>query len=276
MLILLSPSKTQDFQTPPIIKGGVVSLFNNETKNLSKIMKNYSSQELGKMMKVSDNLAELNFDRFQKWNSSFKKERGVDEGYNFKPSIFAFKGDVYHGFDLENYSKSDFNYAERHLRIVSGFYGLMTPMTYLKPYRLEMGTRVSFTVGNKEYKNLYDFWGTKLTEKVVEDLNSLESKYILNLASIEYSKSIDLKSFEDDVINADFKVSKNGSEKIIAIFAKKQRGEMANWVIQNRVESIEDLKKYKNAGFKYSAKSTKEVREKTGENNRMVFVRKDK
>ena len=268
---MISPSKTQDFRAAPGIENGVVSEFNNETKKLAKVMKDFSASELSKMMKISENLAVLNYGRFQKWNGSFSKNMKKGE-YNFKPCIFAFKGDVYHGFDLENYSKNDFKYAEKNLRIISGFYGLVTPMTFLKPYRLEMGTKISFEVSGKKYKNLYDFWAGKLTQKIRGDLKKTKSKYILNLASVEYSKAIDLKAFGENVINVDFKVKKDGAEKIVAIFAKRQRGEMANWVIQNRVEKIEDLKKYKNAGFKYSAKSTKEAREKTGEKNRLVFV----
>jgi len=275
MIIIVSPSKTQDFKTASIIKKGVVSNFNNETKKLSKVMKSFSAEELGKIMKISAKLAELNFERFQNWNGSFLKEKSKN-GYNFKPCIYAFKGDVYRGFDLENYSEKDFKYAEKKLRIISGFYGLMTPLTYLKPYRLEMGTKIMFKIGKREYKNLYDFWGNKITEKLKIDLEKTKAKFILNLASVEYSKAVDLKFFGDAVVNVDFKVSKNGVEKVVAIFAKRQRGKMANWVIENKIENPKDLKKYKNAGFEYSAKSTKEAREKTGDKNKLVFVKSDK
>jgi cytoplasmic iron level regulating protein YaaA (DUF328/UPF0246 family) len=161
MLIIISPSKTQDFETEPLFVKGVVSAFNTDTEKLSQVMKKYSSEDLMKMMKISSKLADLNFDRFQGWNKKFLKEdqccNSTELKYSFKPAIFAFKGDVYHGFNLKNYSKEDFAYVENNLRIISGFYGLMTPATYLKPYRLEMGVKVSFMIGGRQYKNLYDF-----------------------------------------------------------------------------------------------------------------------
>lgn len=256
MLILLSPSKTQDFENKPLITESKISRFLQETTKLSKVMKNFSATDLSKLMKVSEKIAKLNFDRFQSWNADFSQSE------NEKQAIFAFKGDVYRGFDLENWTPEDYNFAESSLRIISGFYGIITPQTLIKPYRLEMGTRLKFG----KYKNLYEFWSEKLTKKLAKELEKNNEKIILNLASNEYSKAVNLAKFGDKVIDIYFKVMKNGKYKTIGIYAKRQRGKMANWVIENKITKKDDLVYYPDNNFKFS--------DKLSNNNGLVFVKK--
>ena len=265
MLILLSPSKTQDFTSAPLIYDFKNSEFLAETENLAKIMRKFSAKNLGKLMKISPKLSELNFQRFQNWNADFSREKNGDT-YNFKQAIFAFKGDAYRGFDLDNWKKEEYNFAESSLRIISGFYGILTPQTLIKPYRLEMGTRLKFSIDGIEYPNLYKFWQEKLTNYILRDFESRNAGLILNLASVEYSKAINLAKFQDKVYNVDFKVLKNGEYKIVAIHAKRQRGEMSNWIIKNKIEKLADLSAYSNSGFSFSRDLS--------EQNRLVFVKK--
>lgn len=255
MLILLSPSKTQDFENKPLITESKIPRFLPETTKLSKVMKEFSANDLSKLMKVSEKISELNFKRFQNWNAYFLQSE------NAKQAIFAFKGDVYRGFDLDNWTMADYNFAENSLRIISGFYGLLTPQTLIKPYRLEMGTRLKFG----KYKNLYEFWREKLTKNLAIDFESTNAKLILNLASVEYSKAINLAKFGDKVIDIDFKVMKNGEYKTIGIYAKRQRGEMSNWIIANKITHKNDLSDYSGSGFNFSRDLS--------ETNRLVFVK---
>jgi len=265
MLILLSPSKTQDFNSAPLISDYKNSEFINETENLAKIMRNFSAENLGKLMKISPNLSELNFQRFQNWNTDFSREKSGDT-YLFKQAIFAFKGDVYRGINLDNWKKEEHDFAESSLRILSGFYGVLTPQTLMKPYRLEMGTRLSFESEGMEYKNLYKFWQEKLTNYISRDFETNNAGFILNLASVEYSKAINLAKFQDKVCNVDFKVLKNGEYKTVAIYAKRQRGEMSNWIIENKIEKMSDLCPYSSSGFNFSRDLSVK--------NRLVFVKK--
>ncbi len=265
MLIILSPSKTQNFKRNlEKIPKGKKPYFILETKKLFSILKNMSSKKISSLMKISKKLADLNFSRFQKWNEKFSKLKIENEEKNFSQSLQAFSGDVYSGFSLEDYFKEDFLFAEKKIRIISGFYGILTPLTFIKPYRLEMGTKISFKIGKESFSNLYGFWSEKISKKINEELK--KEKVVLNLASVEYSKVLDRKKINGKIIDVDFLIQKNNQEKIIAIYAKKARGQMANWIIKNRVEKIDDLKKFKNFGWKFSAKkSSKE---------KLVFVKK--
>ena len=258
-MILLSPSKTQDFLTPSPTKRSKKLIFPNETEQLSKVLKKLSKKELAELMHVSPKLAELTYGRFKNWNGNFSSK---DSGY--KQALFAFKGDVYKAFDDEKYTADDISYMEKNIKIISGFYGLLTPLTNIKPYRLEMGTKLSFKVGVHEYKSLYQYWREVLTAKLMKEMQGDE--LLINLASVEYSKAIDLKQFGERVVNIQFKVSKNGVPKTVAIFAKRQRGQMAYWVTKNRVETVAGLKKYRNDGFAFS--------KDLSSNNNLVFVKK--
>jgi len=227
MLIIISPSKAQDFNDFEKNKLDSKTSFLKETKSLSEIMKKKSVSDIKKLMSISDNIAELNFKRFSNFNILFSKNNKSENGnYNFRQAIFAFKGSVYKGFDLNNYSTDDFGYLSNHLRIISGFYGFLKPFDLIKPYRLEMGLSLPFKINTIEYKNLYSFWKNKFEKEISNILK--KEKVLLNLASVEYSKSINLKDFGDTVVNVDFKVNKKGVLKTIAIFAKQQRGALAN------------------------------------------------
>jgi cytoplasmic iron level regulating protein YaaA (DUF328/UPF0246 family) len=265
MLILLSPSKTQDFSKDQNLSKSSILLFKSETSILAEIMKEFSIENLSKIMKISQKISKLNYDRFQNWNDNFSKLEVKENLQNFKIAINTFKGDVYKGFDLENWTMEDYNFAESYLKIISGFYGILTPLTNIKPYRLEMGVRFDFAFENTFYKNLYQFWNDKLTKKIQEDLEKSNSKFIINLASNEYSKAINLNFFKDKVYNIFFKVEKNGIYKTIAIFAKRERGKMANFIIKNKITNISDLLSYKNNGFYFS--------ENLSQNRDLVFIK---
>lgn len=262
MYTIISPSKTQDFsQNFPKGEGlGHISQYNKQTKQLAAVMKRLSVGDIEEIMHVSQNIGVLNYERFQKWEGLYKK-REIDENgdYSFSPAIYAFRGDVYRGFDLEAYGKNDFSYAEDHLGIISGFYGLLTPLTYMQPYRLEMGTKMSFEIGKKEYDSLYAFWRTLLTERLNEILT--KEKVLLNLASVEYAKVVDRKSIDGEVVDVDFKVKKYGKVRTVAIYAKRARGLMANWIVQNRVNTVVEIQNFNSDGWKFakSASTTDKI-----------------
>ncbi len=263
MKILLSPSKSQDF-TKTVPEGfGEKPEFLSETKKLHKILREKSSAQIGILMKVSPKLSDLNYERFQKWNGSFLKNKINKDGeYEFLPALYAFTGDVYSGFTLENYKKGDLKFADKTVRIISGYYGILHPSSFMKPYRLEMSTKLENSEGN----NLYKFWGTKLTDHLNEIIK--KGEIILNLASVEYSSSLQRDSVKGNWIDVDFKIDKGGVRKIIAIYAKKARGEMANWCVLNRVKSIEDLMKFSENGWKISKKDSND--------NKLTFIKKIK
>lgn len=265
MFILLSPSKTQDFSEYKNLYKSSNLPFKNETNILANIIKKFSIENLSKLMKISPKISKLNYDRFQNWNDDFSKLELLDGLQNFKTAIHTFKGDSYLGFDLDNWTKKEYDFAEKNLKIISGFYGILTPLTNIKPYRLEMGTRLQFEFKNNFYKNLYQFWGEKLTNHLKEDFENNKANFIINLASNEYSKAIDLSVFGEKVYNVFFKVKQNDDYKIIAIFAKRERGNFANWIIKNKLTRISDLLKYKNNGFAFS--------EKLSEKQNLVFIR---
>lgn len=268
MYIVISPSKTQDFSrdfSKSISPDFFSSLhFLRETKKLSTIAKQLSAEELGKMMKLSPKLSELNFSRFQNWNTDFSVREKDNSEYNFSPALFAFLGDVYRGFDLEHWKKSDFLSAQKHLGIISGFYGLLSPLDTIKPYRLEMGTRISFEIEGKKYKNLYAFWEEKITQKINEILET--EAILLNLASNEYSKVINRKKLSGTIVDVDFKVLKNGELKTIGIYAKRARGQMANWIIQKGITDIKDVQNFSEDEWNFDAEKSSD--------KKLVFVKK--
>ncbi len=260
MLITISPSKTINFETleKDIFLKSKPPQFLEKTLILSEIMKTKSSYDLQKLMKISPKLGDLNFERFQNFNKDFEINK------NAKPALWTFTGDVYRGFNLENFTTEDISFAEENLKIISGFYGLISPLTLIKPYRLEMGTRLNFDTNNKTYKNLYAYWQEILTDELNKNLEN--KSCWLNLASVEYSKVFDRKKISKKILDVDFKIEKNGVAKIIAIFAKRQRGELSNWIIQNKITKISDLKNYQNDGFTFNPKNSSE--------NKITFLKK--
>lgn len=247
MLITLSPSKGQDFEQASPTKTHTLPVQLDESVVLAKTLKNYSSKKIKDLMSISDNLSELNYQRFQEFEIPFTPQ-------NAKQALFAFKGDVYSGINTASMNQADYDYAQEHLRILSGLYGNLKPLDLIQPYRLEMKTKLKTNRGD----NLYQFWGESITELLNDSLQNQKQKVIVNLASNEYWKSVKPKQLKGDVINVAFKENKDGKSRIIAIFAKKARGMMADFIIRNRVETVEGLKDFNYEGYKYDAKNSTE------------------
>ena len=218
--------------------------FQKEVDYLISELKEYSVSEIKKLMNLSDNLSHLNFDRFQNWNLKSDK---------VCPSIYMFQGDVYKGLKATSFSNDQLDFAQQNLRIISGLYGLLKPLDLIYPYRLEMGTKMITNKG----KNLYEFWGNKLRDFLTDEISNDE--IIINLASNEYSKSLNLKTISNKVITPVFKDFKNGRLKVISFFAKRARGEMANFIIINKITNCNDLKLFNYEGYKYSESSNNEI-----------------
>ena len=218
--------------------------FQKEVDYLINELKEYSVSEIKKLMNLSDNLSHLNFDRFQNWNLKSDK---------VCPSIYMFQGDVYKGLKATSFNNDQLDFAQQNLRIISGLYGLLKPLDLIYPYRLEMGTKMITNKG----KNLYEFWGNKLRDFLTDEISNDE--IIINLASNEYSKSLKLKTINNQVITPVFKDFKNGRLKVISFFAKRARGEMANFIISNKITNCNDLKLFNYEGYKYSESSNHEI-----------------
>lgn len=249
MITIISPAKTLDLSSPEYTTN-TAPLFQKDIKELVGIMKKKSASSIKELMGVSDNLAELNEERFK----SFQKEFTLD---NSKQALLAFKGDVYQQLNVEKYTEKEFDFAQEHVRILSGLYGLLRPLDLIQPYRLEMGIKLE----NKKGKNLYEFWGSKIAQA----LNDTGMDTIVNLASQEYFKAIDQKSLKADIITPTFKEYKDGNYKIIAIYAKKARGLMTNYIIENKIDKPEKLKVFNEEGYEYS--------EKMSTKDQFVFIR---
>ena len=242
MLILISPAKTLDFDTPSVAPKHSQAGMLDDSEQLIDILTTKSPLDLEKMMGISSKLAQLNAERYHQWSRPFNKK-------NAKQALLAFKGDVYTGLNAETFSEADFLYAQEHLRILSGLYGVLRPLDLIQPYRLEMGIKLE----NSRGKNLYEFWGERITKKLNSQLKKIESDTILNLASNEYFKSVKHKELNGKLVTPVFKDWKNGEYKMISFFAKKARGTMSAWLIQQQVEDLAKLKRFKIDGYKYSA-----------------------
>lgn len=254
MLIILSPAKKLDYDAPSVISKHTQPEFLEDAQVLIDELKQYSAEEVGKLMKLSANLAQLNYERYQMWQQPFTPE-------NAKQSVLAFKGDVYQGMKPETFSESDFDQAQKRVRILSGLYGMLRPLDLMQPYRLEMGTQMP----NPRGKNLYEFWGSKLSEKINKLIEDHHYKGLVNLASGEYYKAVDEKALKYPVITPVFKEEKNGAYKTIGIHAKKARGMMTRYIIQQQVYNPEELKGFTQGGYSYS--------ESLSSGNQMVFIR---
>ncbi|QYJ78084.1 peroxide stress protein YaaA [Shewanella acanthi] len=241
MLILVSPAKTLDFEHPPLTQEHTRPNFLEHSQELIEICQRLTPSDIATLMKVSDNIAGLNVARFGDWHPNYSIA-------NAKQAIFAFRGDVYTGFDADTLSEDEIQRIQKQLRILSGLYGLLRPLDIILPYRLEMGT----ALGNHRGKNLYEFWGTILTQAVNEALAEQGDDIIINLASNEYFKAIKPKQLEGSLITPVFKDCKNGQYKVISFFAKRARGMMARYIINQQVTSLEQLKAFNVAGYYYS------------------------
>lgn len=247
MLILISPAKTLDFETPSRLKRFSQPEFLTDTAKLVGQLKRLSSSEISSLMKISDKLGVLNANRYQTWHSKF-------DTTDAKQALLAFQGDVYQGMKADEFKPQDFNYAQEHLRILSGLYGLLRPLDLIQPYRLEMGTKLTHAKLQKlSADNLYQFWNDKLTEAVNRQLEKLNSKSIINLASNEYFKALNPQLLTGEIITPVFKDWKNGKYQIISFYAKKARGMMAAYLIKNEIENINAIKDFAEAGYSYNA-----------------------
>lgn len=241
MLITLSPSKGQDFETPAPTRKHSKPVALKDSEMLIKELRKIKQKDLQSLMTISENIAELNVDRFKAFKTPFTTK-------NAKQAIYAFKGDVYSGIDVDNFDDDDLAYAQDHLRILSGLYGCLRPLDLIQPYRLEMKTKLH----NPRGDNLYQFWGESITEKLNKELAKQEDPTLVNLASNEYFKSVKPKMLKGKLLNINFKDTKDGKTRVVALFAKRARGMMADYIIRNRIEKPADLKKFKEGGYKFS------------------------
>ena len=238
MKIIISPAKKMT--TDNLINIGTSILFLKETNYLVKELKSYSINDIKSLMNLSENLAKLNWQRFQSWNTK-------DVGQ----ALFMFKGDVYQALKAETLTSDELDFAQENLRIVSGLYGLLKPKDLIYPYRLEMGTKLITKSGN----NLYEFWEDSLFQLLLSELRNREE--IINLASNEYSKALQLSKFDNSVVTPVFKDFKNGKLKVISFYAKKARGEMLNFIIKNKIKKADNLKHFSNLGYKFTDETVK-------------------
>ena len=249
MIIVLSPAKTLDYEFESN-HGHSVPAFLSQSSKLISNLKTKEPKDIASLMGLSDKLATLNFDRYQSWSPA--KKVSADS----KPSMLVFKGDVYQGLQAEDLNNSQMKFAQKHIRILSGLYGILRPLDLMKPYRLEMGTKLETSEG----KNLYEFWGDKVQKNVLNELKDQMSDLLINLASKEYFTVLGKLPEDINVVTPTFKDYKNGNYKIISFYAKKARGLMAKWIIQNKVTNFEDLSGFDVDGYKYSkAESTATV-----------------
>lgn len=240
MLVVTSPAKKLDFSEDVTRSGWSIPDFLEDSQQLITAAKKLTRAELASLMKLSDNLTELNYNRYRSFSVPFTPA-------NAKQAVFAFTGDTYVGLQANSLSEEDLAYAQDHYRILSGLYGLLRPLDLMQPYRLEMGKKLA----NKRGKSLYDFWGDKLTHEINKIMKEQKTDVLVNCASNEYFKSIHPAQLDGRVITPVFKEVKEGHARILGMFAKKARGMMTRYIIQNRIEDVEDLKKFDLGGYRF-------------------------
>jgi cytoplasmic iron level regulating protein YaaA (DUF328/UPF0246 family) len=245
MKIIISPAKSLDFDTPAKVKEYTQPSFLEQSEKLNKKLKTLSRKKLSELMKISDDLASLNYDRNQNWNVPFEPE-------NAKQAIYSFTGEVFRGIDVMSLEDDKVAVLQDKLRILSGLYGLLKPLDLIQPYRLEMGTKLK--VGRKD--NLYQFWGDTLAKTLNDELK--DDELLINLASTEYFKAIPKKVLKVPMITPVFKDFKNGKYKTIMTFAKKARGLMVRYIVNNNVETLEELKGFNSEGYGFSEEMSSE------------------
>lgn len=256
-MILLSPAKTLDFKSSSQTSICTQPEFLNFSKDLIYGLSKLSSDEIADLMSISPKLADLNRERFHKWEIKHNEA-------NAKQAILAFKGDVYEGLRAWEFTKNDFTFAQKHLRVLSGLYGILKPLDLIQPYRLEMGT----VYANPKGKDLYTFWGDEIARSINNKVEKTSFGMVINLASQEYFKATRPKELKANIISPTFLDEKNGKYKIISFYAKKARGYMANFLITNRIENPEGLLSFKDHGYMLSKSDSTE--------EKPVFVRKEK
>ncbi|WP_394129747.1 peroxide stress protein YaaA [Shewanella maritima] len=245
MLVLVSPAKTLDYENPAPTTQFTQPTMLEQSQSLIEICRELTPADVASLMKVSDKIAALNVARFGDWQPEFTLD-------NAKQAIYAFKGDVYTGFDAESMTSVQQASAQAHLRILSGLYGLLKPLDLMMPYRLEMGTKLANSGG----ANLYAFWGESITHEVNKALSQQGDDIIVNLASNEYFKAVKPKSLQGQLVTPVFKDCKKGQYKVISFFAKKARGLMARYIIDNQLTALEQLQAFDLDGYYYSAEQS--------------------
>ncbi|MGL4191107.1 MAG: peroxide stress protein YaaA [Vibrio sp.] len=245
MLIVVSPAKTLDYASPVASSTFTQPELVSHAAALVEICRTLSPSEIAALMSVSDKIAGLNVARFAEWSETFSLD-------NARQAIFAFKGDVYTGLDAQTLSASDLDYAQQHLRMLSGLYGVLRPFDLMQPYRLEMGTKLA----NSRGTNLYQYWGDIITEQLNQALLAQGDRLLVNLASNEYFKAVNPQRLNAQIVTPIFKDAKQGQYKIISFFAKKARGMMARYIIEHRIDSIEGLQAFNSAGYYFVAEES--------------------
>ena len=241
MLTVLSPAKTLDYDTPPTTKKATQPRLLDRASGLVEDARSLSPDDIRALMGVSESIAELNHQRFMDWQPQFSLD-------NAKQAVLAFKGDVYTGLDADSLDSKSLTFAQAHVRILSGLYGLLRPLDLMQPYRLEMGLKF----GNRGGKNLYEFWGEDITQLLNADLAKSGSDVLINLASNEYFKAVKPKLLDAEIITPAFKDLKNGKYKMISFYAKKARGLMARYIIDEGLNEPEGLKQFNREGYYFS------------------------
>jgi cytoplasmic iron level regulating protein YaaA (DUF328/UPF0246 family) len=254
MIVILSPAKSLNEKPQTYAFRSTTPGFLDETQMLVNKLKKKSIKSLERLMSINRGIAQTNQERYQKWELPFTPE-------NAKPAAYLFRGEVYIGLDATSMNESDLEFAQSHLRILSGMYGLLRPMDLMQPYRLEMGT----TLKINRKKNLYEFWGNKLSDELMEASEDHQHKVIINLASNEYFKALQPKTFDMPVIQPTFKEKRGGSLKSINVYAKRARGLMARYIIDKRLEEPEGIKSFKVDGYRFSKQDS--------DDKKWIFVR---
>lgn len=254
MLITISPAKTLDYESPLATQTFTQPELLSESQQLIDVCRKLSPADISSLMKISDKLAGLNAARFGEWHADFTPE-------NARQAILAFKGDVYTGMQAETFNKQDFAFAQQHLRILSGLYGLLRPLDLMQPYRLEMGIRLK----NPRGKDLYEFWGNIITNHLNQAIAAQGDQVLVNLASDEYFKSVNLKKLDAVMVKPVFLDEKNGKYKVISFYAKKARGLMSRFIIQNKLTKTEQLADFNLEGYQFD--------ESQSQGNELIFTR---
>jgi cytoplasmic iron level regulating protein YaaA (DUF328/UPF0246 family) len=255
MLFLLSPAKSLDYDTPLGELPHTQPLFTKQSAELIQLLRDYSPQQIAELMDLSDQLAGLNVARYQAWRPKFTAK-------NSRQAVLAFNGDVYDGLDARTLKPEDLAWAQEHICILSGLYGVLRPLDWMQPYRLEMGTALQ----NPKGQNLYKFWGTQISDYLNERLQADKTPVVVNLASQEYFKAANTKTLKARVIECVFEDWKGGQYKVISFFAKRARGLMARYAIGKRLTTPRQLEKFNLDGYAYDAA--------VSQADRLVFRRK--
>ena len=245
MLALISPAKTLDYESALPTDLHTLPRLLEQSQQLVDLSRKLSASEIASLMSVSEKIAQLNVARFHDWHADLNFA-------NARQAMYAFKGDVYTGLNAYALSATDIDFAQQHLRMLSGLYGLLRPLDLMMPYRLEMGTKLNNARGH----NLYAFWGEQITQLINQDLQNSNASVLLNLASDEYYKSVKPSQIKAEIIKPVFLDQKNGQYKVISFYAKKARGLMARYMIENKVKKVEDLKAFQTDGYYFDADSS--------------------